>query len=288
MSQVLSELVALLSLERIEENLFRGQSQDLGWSQVFGGQVLGQALSAATQTVPVDRIVHSLQAYFLRPGAVDKPIVYDVDRSRDGQSFATRRVVAIQHGKPIFHLSASFHIDEAGFEHAAPMPDVPPPEGLATEAELWRRHEARIPASMRARLFADRPIELRPVDPVELFAPEPKAPQHAIWVKAAGPLGDDPALHRYLLAYCSDFGFVTTSLRPHGASWVDGTVQTASIDHVMWFHRPFRIDEWLLHVMESPSAAGSRGFVRGSFFDRQGRLVASTAQEGLIRPRPGR
>ena len=287
MSQVLAELVALLSLERIEENLFRGQSQDLGWGLVFGGQVLGQALSAATQTVPVDRAVHSLQAYFLRPGAVDRPIVYDVDRSRDGQSFTTRRVVAIQNCKPIFHLSASFHIDEPGFEHASTMPEVPPPEGLQTEAELWRRYAEQMPAPMRARALAERPIELRPVDPVDLFAPEQKAPQHAIWVKAAGPLNDDAALHRYLLAYCSDFGFVTTSLRPHRASWVDGTLQTASIDHVMWFHRAFRIDEWLLHVMESPSAAGSRGFVRGSFFDRPGRLVASTAQEGLVRRRPG-
>lgn len=287
MSQVLAELVALLSLERIEENLFRGQSQDLGWGQVFGGQVLGQALSAATQTVPADRMVHSMQAYFLRPGGVDKPIIYDVDRSRDGQSFATRRVVAIQNGKPIFHLSASFHIEEEGFDHAAAMPVVAPPEGLATELELWRRYADGMSPSMRARALAERPIELRPVDPVNLFAPERKEPQHAIWVRAAGPLGDDPALHRQLLAYCSDFGFVTTSLRPHGASWIDGTLQTASIDHVMWFHRPFRLDDWLLHVMESPSAAGARGFVRGSFFDRQGRLVATTAQEGLIRRRPG-
>ncbi len=286
MSQVLAELVELLSLERIEENLFRGQSQDLGWGQVFGGQVLGQALSAATQTVPVDRAVHSLQAYFLRPGAVDTPIVYDVDRSRDGQSFATRHVVAIQKGKPIFHLSASFHVEEEGFDHAAAMPPVPPPERLASESDLWRRYESRIPPPMRARVLNDRPIELRPVDPVDVFTPDQKPPEHALWMKAAAPIGDDAALHRYLLAYCSDFGFMTTSLRPHGASWIDGSLQTASIDHVMWFHRSFRIDDWLLHVMESPTAAGGRGFVRGSFFDRQGRLVASTAQEGLIRRRP--
>ncbi len=287
MSQVLRELVALLSLERIEENLFRGQSQDLGWGQVFGGQVLGQALSAATQTVPTGRVVHSLQAYFLRPGAVDRPIVYDVDRSRDGQSFTTRRVVAIQNGKTIFHLSASFQLDEPGFEHAAEMPSVTPPEQLLNESQMIQKHLPRIPEVMHPRLLADRPIELRPVDPVDLFDPEKKEPSHAIWVKANGALDDDGAIHRFLLAYCSDFSFITTSLRPHGATWVDPRIQTASLDHVMWFHRPFRIDDWLLHVIDSPSASGSRGFVRGSFFDRQGRLVASTAQEGLIRKRPG-
>jgi acyl-CoA thioesterase-2 len=283
---VLDDLVALLSLERIEENLFRGQSQDLGWGQVFGGQVLGQALSAAAQTVPDERPVHSLQAYFLRPGDASKPIVYDVDRSRDGSSFTTRRVVAVQNGKPIFHMSASFQVDEPGFEHADPMPDVPGPDGLRTELELWSEHQERIPRRMRARVLAERPIELRPVEPMDVFNPVPKAPQHSMWVKATGTLPDDAAVHRYLLAYCSDFSFIPTALRPHGASWVDPTLQVASIDHVMWFHRPFRIDDWLLHVMESPSASGSRGFVRGRFFDRAGRLVASTAQEGLLRRRP--
>lgn len=283
---VLAELVALLTLERIEENLFRGQSQDLGWGAVFGGQVLGQALSAATQTVPSDRMVHSMQAYFLRPGAVDRPIVYDVDRSRDGASFTTRRVVAIQNGKPIFHLSASFQLDEPGFEHQAPMPlNVPPPDGLQNEMQLLQKHLKRIPEVFHSRILAERPIELRPVDPTDLFRPEPKAPHHAVWVKAAGKLSDDQALHRYLLAYASDFGFMTTSMRPHGLSWVDPTLQTASIDHVMWFHRDVRVDEWLLHVIDSPNAHGSRGFVRGSFFDQAGRLVASTAQEGLVRRR---
>lgn len=285
MSTVLDELVALLSLERIEENLFRGQSQDLGWGQVFGGQVLGQALSAAAQTVPDDRPVHSLQAYFLRPGDASKPIVYDVDRSRDGQSFTTRRVVAIQNGKPIFHMSASFQVDEHGFDHADVMPDVPGPDGLKSELEIWSAHESRIPRRMRARVLAERPIELRPVEPMDVFNPTAMAPNHAMWVKAGGALRDDAALHRYLLAYCSDFSFIPTALRPHGASWVDPTLQVASIDHVMWFHRPFRMDDWLLHVMESPSASGARGFVRGRFFDRQGRLVASTAQEGLLRRR---
>ncbi len=286
MSAVLDELVSLLSLERIEENLFRGQSQDLGWGQVFGGQVLGQALSAAAQTVPVDRPVHSLQAYFLRPGDASKPIVYDVDRSRDGQSFTTRRVVAVQNGKTIFHLSASFQADEVGFEHQEPMPSVPGPEGLRSELQIWSDHEDKIPKRLKARVLAERPIELRPIDPMDVFNPVPKEPRHAMWVKASGPLKDDPALHRYLLAYCSDFSFIPTALRPHGASWVDPSLQVASIDHVMWFHRPFRTDEWLLHVMESPSASGARGFVRGRFYDRQGRLVASTAQEGLMRRRP--
>lgn len=286
MSAVLDELVNLLSLERIEENLFRGQSQDLGWGQVFGGQVLGQALSAAAQTVPADRPVHSLQAYFLRPGDASRPIVYDVDRSRDGQSFTTRRVVAIQGGKPIFHLSASFQTDEPGFDHQATMPDVPGPEGLRSELEMWTEHQEKIPKRLRARVLSERPIELRAVDPMDIFNPTVMAPTHAMWVKATSPLRDDPALHRYLLAYCSDFSFIPTALRPHGASWVDPTLQVASIDHVMWFHRSFRMDDWLLHVMESPSASGARGFVRGRFYDRQGRLVASTAQEGLMRRRP--
>lgn len=285
MTEVLDELVALLKLERIEENLFRGQSQDLGWGQVFGGQVLGQALSAAAQTVSPERHVHSLHAYFLRPGDASKPIVYDVDRIRDGSSFTTRRVVAIQSGKPIFNLSASFQLDEEGYEHAGTMPDVPGPEGLTSEIELWRKHVDKIPKSMRARALADRPIELRPTDPVDPFMPEPKEGRHAMWVRATGTLPDAPALHRYLLAYCSDFSFVTTALRPHNATWIDPSLQVASIDHVMWFHRPFRMDEWLLHVMESPSASGARGFARGQLFSQDGRLVASTAQEGLMRRR---
>lgn len=285
MTQILDELVELLKLERIEENLFRGQSQDLGWGQVFGGQVLGQALSAAAQTVTSDRHVHSMHAYFLRPGDAQRPIVYDVDRIRDGKSFTTRRVVAIQGGKPIFNMSASFQLDEEGFEHSTSMPEVEGPEGLPSEVELWRKHAARIPEPMRARALADRPIELRPTDPVDPFHPEQKAPRHAVWVRATGPLPDAPALHRYLLAYCSDFSFVTTALRPHGATWVDPRMQVASIDHIMWFHRPFRMDDWLLHVMESPTACGARGFARGQFFSRDGRLVASTAQEGLMRRR---
>jgi acyl-CoA thioesterase-2 len=285
MSRVLSELVELLALERIEENLFRGQSQDLGWGLVFGGQVLGQALSAAAQTVPKDREVHSLHAYFLRPGDASAPIVYDVDRIRDGKSFTTRRVVAIQNGKPIFNLAASFQSDEPGFEHADEMPEVAGPDGLDNELTIWTNLVDRIPEVFRSRATAERPIELRPVDPVDYLTPEKKPPHHAVWMRADGELPDDPALHRYLLAYCSDFSFVTTAMRPHGATWINPTIQVASIDHAMWFHRPFRADEWLLHVMESPSANGSRGLVRGQVFTKDGVLVASTLQEGLIRNR---
>ena len=288
MTKVLDELVELLALEKLEENLFRGQSQDLGWGQVFGGQVLGQALSAAVQTVPDDRPVHSLHGYFLRPGDAKRPIVYDVDRIRDGKSFTTRRVVAIQSGRPIFNLSASFQLDERGFEHQAKMPAAPGPDGLPSERDLWQARLARIPETFHSRAVAERPIEIVPVDPVDPLAPEAKQPNHQVWVRASGTLPDDPALHRYLLAYCSDFAFMTVSLRPHRATWLDSSMQVASVDHAMWFHRSFRMDDWLLHTIESPSASGARGLVRGQFFSRDGTLVASTAQEGLIRRRdPG-
>lgn len=285
MKDVLAELIALLALERIEENLFRGQSQDLGWGTLFGGQVLGQALSAAAQTVPEGRVVHSLHGYFLRTGAVDRPVVYDVDRIRDGKSFTTRRVVAIQNGKPIFNLAASFHLDEPGVDHHDPMPDVPPPEDLESEQDLARPFADRIPEKLRDRVFGERPIEARPVDPTNPFRPTPGPPMRRTWYRATGALPDDPALHRYLLAYASDFGFLTTALRPHGLSWLDRRMQVASLDHAMWFHRPLRLDDWLLHVMESPSASGARGLVRGQWFTRDGVLVASTVQEGLIRRR---
>ncbi len=285
MSSVLEELVSLLALEKLEHNLFRGQSQDLGWGLVFGGQVLGQALSAAGQTVEEERPVHSLHGYFLRPGIASKPIIYDVDRIRDGKSFTTRRVVAIQDGRPIFNLSASFQSAEKGFEHQAEMPKRVGPDGLKNEHEAWLERLSRIPKKFHARVQAERPIEIRAVDPVDPLQPEEAGLEHDVWVKASGPLPDDPALHRYLLAYCSDFAFMTTSLRPHRATWLDPTMQVASLDHAMWFHRPFRMDEWLLHSIDSPSASGARGLVRGSFFTREGELVASTAQEGLIRRR---
>lgn len=285
---VLQELIDLLALERIEENLFRGPSQDLGWGTVFGGQVLGQALSAAAQTVPPDRLVHSLHAYFLRPGAVDKPIVYDVDRIRDGKSFTTRRVVAIQSGRPIFNLAASFQVEEEGFEHQDEMPEAPGPDGLLSEQALARVIADRIPPKMRERALGDRPIESRPVEPQNPFNPKASAARRMVWFKAMRALPDDPALHRYLLAYASDFSFLGVAMQPHGVSWLTPGMHVASIDHTMYFHRPLRMDEWLLHVVESPSASGGRGLVRGRWFDRQGRLVATTAQEGLIRRKPPR
>lgn len=286
MSKTLNALVGLLALERIEENLFRGQSQDLGWGTVFGGQVLGQALSAAVQTVPPERQVHSLHAYFLRPGDVKRPIVYDVDRIRDGSSFTTRRVVAIQNGHAIFNLAASFQKVEPGFEHHDEMPEVPPPESFPTDQERVAPYADRLPPGLRERATAERPFEVRSADPVDdPFLPGPRPPLRHVWFKTAGPLPDDPGLHRYLLAYASDYAFITTALLPHGVSWLTPGLQVASLDHVMWFHRPFRIDEWLLHTMDSPAADGARGLVRGRVFTRDGRLVASTAQEGLLRQR---
>jgi acyl-CoA thioesterase-2 len=283
---VLDELVKLLALERIEENLFRGQSQDLGWGTVFGGQVLGQALSAAVQTVPAERNVHSLHAFFLRPGDVTKPIVYDVDRIRDGGSFTTRRVVAIQGGKAIFNLAASFQIDEPGFEHQDEMPAAPPPESLPTEQERARPLAAKLPKHLRERATAERPFEMRPVDPDDdPFESQPRPPHRMVWLKTVARLPDDPALHRYLLAYASDHSLITTALLPHGVSWLTPGMQVASLDHVMWFHQPFRVDEWLLYALDSPAAHGARGLARGRIFTRDGKLVATTTQEGLIRKR---
>jgi acyl-CoA thioesterase-2 len=283
MRPVLQQLVELLTLERIEENLFRGQSQDLGWGAIFGGQVLGQALSAAAQTVPDARPVHSLHSYFLRQGDAKRPVVYDVDCIRDGRSFTTRRVVAIQGGRPIFNLSASFQIVEEGFSHQVEMPDVKEPEELLSEVDLIRQSVERIPEVFRLRATAERPIEVRPVSFHDPLDPDVRPPHRCMWYRTADPLPDDPALHQFLLAYASDFHFLTTSLQPHGVSWLTSGMQVASVDHAMWFHRPCRMDEWLLHVIESPSASGARGLVQGRFFTRSGTLVSSTAQEGLIR-----
>ena len=285
MPTVLDDLIKLLSLERIEENLYRGQSQDLGWGTVYGGQVIGQALFAALHTVPVDRPVHSLHAYFLRPGDVAAPIVYDVDRSRDGSSFTTRRVKAIQHGQPIFDMSASFQKVEPGFEHQADMPEVPPPEDLPTDQERLRAHASKLPQFMRERILAERPIEVRTVGEPDLMPDGPLPPRRAVWLKATHALPGTPGLHQALLAYASDFSFITTALKPHGVTWLTPGMQVASVDHSVWFHAPFRADEWLLHVMESPRAAGARGLVHGRVYSRDGRLVASTSQEGLMRKR---
>jgi acyl-CoA thioesterase II len=282
---VLTELLALLQLERIEENLFRGQSQDLGWGNVFGGQVVGQALSAAAQTVPQARPVHSMHGYFLRTGDAKKPIVYSVDRIRDGKSFTTRRVVAVQNGVAIFTMAASFQHEEPGFEHQAEAPETPGPDGLLSEIEIAKKYVDRIPEQMREQATCERPIEIRPVDPVNVLRPREMPPHRRVWYRAIDRLPDAPSLHRYLLAYASDFNLLGATMQPHAVSWLTPQIQVASLDHAIWFHRPFRMDEWLLYVIDSPSASGARGLARGQFFDRDGRLVASTAQEGLIRRR---
>jgi acyl-CoA thioesterase-2 len=285
MPSILDELVSLLSLEKLEENLYRGQSQDLGWGVVFGGQVLGQAVTAAMRTVPAERVVHSLHSYFLRPGDVKAPIIYNIDRIRDGSSFTTRRVVAIQHGEVIFNLAASFQRVEEGFSHQDAMPTVPAPEDVPTEQERYTKHGEQLPPAIAAWALAERPIELRVVDEPNPFHPPVSAPDRCVWLKAKHRLPDDVGLHRALLAYASDSAFITTAMKPHGATWWTKGMQVASLDHAIWFHRPFRVDEWLLHVMHSPNAAGSRGLVFGKVFTRDGVLVATTAQEGLTRSR---
>ncbi|MEM1008350.1 MAG: acyl-CoA thioesterase II [Myxococcota bacterium] len=279
---VLAELVSLLKLEKIEENIFRGQSQDLGFGNIFGGQVLGQALSAALQTVPTERKVHSLHAYFLRPGDPQIPIVYDVDCIRDGKSFTTRRVVAIQKGRPIFSMAASFQIEERGFSHQAPFPEVTPPDNLPSELDRTRALSEKIPKSLRSKLLAERPIEIRVVNPINPFAPVKQEPIRYAWFRAVDRLPDDPMIHQFMLAYASDFGLIGTSLYPHGHTFWEPELQAASLDHAMWFYRPFRMDEWLLYVCESPSASGARGMNLGRIYQGDV-LIASAAQEGLIR-----
>jgi acyl-CoA thioesterase-2 len=283
----LDGLVALLDLEELEVNIFRGQSPKEERQRVFGGQVAGQALVAAGRTVEAS-VVHSLHAYFLRPGDPTIPILYEVDRIRDGKSFTTRRVVAIQHGRAIFHLSASFQHPESGVEHMAAMPEAPAPETLPTFLERMQPRLATAGEDLRRWILRDRPIDLREVDPVDEFAPEKRPPRQLVWVRADGRLPDDPLLHQCVMAYASDMSLLDTTTLPHALSWWDPNVQMASLDHAMWFHRPFRADEWLLYAQESPSASCARGFAIGSFFARDGRLVASVAQEGLIRLREKR
>jgi acyl-CoA thioesterase-2 len=281
----LIELIELLQVERLEDKLFRGVSGDLGNVAVFGGQVLGQALMAAALTVDRERSVHSLHAYFLRPGDKNARIVYDVDCARDGGSFTTRRVVAIQHGQPIFNLAASFHRPEPGFEHRAAMPEVPGPEGLLNQQQIWAADKDRLPPRLRTRLETGTAIEIRPVEVLDTFDPAPRPPRYDSWLKASDRLPDDPVLHQAMLAYASDFGLLRPALLPHGIAFVNRRLQSASLDHAMWFHGPFRMDEWLLYTAESPFAGGARGFCRGSLYTRDGRLVASVAQEGLLRMR---
>ncbi len=282
---VLDELLKLLQLERIEANIFRGQSQDLGFGNVFGGQVLGQALSAAFQTVPDGRQTHSLHGYFMRAGDASRPIAYTVDCIRDGSSFTTRRVVAVQKGRAIFSMAASFQVAETGFDHQDDMPAVQGPEGLEPEIETARRLADQIPPGIREKILCDKPIEIRHVNPINPFQPQKQPPVKYSWLRAIGPLPDDMAAHQYLLAYASDFGLVGTSLYPHGRTFWDPKMQMASLDHAMWFHRDFRMDDWLLYAMQSPSASRARGLAIGRIFTRDGCLAATVAQEGLIRYR---
>ena len=287
MSRALEQLLSILDLETLEKNLYRGLSPQAGWQRVFGGQVIGQALVAASRTVE-ERLAHSLHAYFLRAGDPAIPIIYEVDRIRDGGSFSTRRVVAIQHGQAIFSMAASFHNEEGGLHHQIKMPDVPSPEALPSEAELKERLNGRLPPQVKAYWDRERPIEIRPVDLGRYFSPENRAPSQQVWIRATGNLGDDPALHQCVLAYASDFTLLDTALIAHGRFVFDPRLMLASLDHAIWFHRKFRANEWLLYAQDSPSSSAGRAFCRGTLFTREGELVASTAQEGLVRERNGR
>lgn len=283
--RALAGLLDVLDLEPLELNLFRGSTPQVGWQRVYGGQVLGQALVAAGRTVDEPRPAHSLHGDFLLAGDPAHPILYEVERTRDGGSFTTRRVKAIQHGRAIFTMSVSFHKDEEGFEHALDMPEVPPPEELPSARELMVRMIDTLPKNMQSYWKRENPIELKPVDVSRYLGREPHAPRQNIWLKANGPLPDDPRLHQCVLAYASDFTLLDTALIAHGKLLFDADIQLASLDHAIWFHRSFRADEWLLYSQDSPNASGARGFCRGSLFTRDGVLVASTAQEGLIRKR---
>jgi len=284
MDQRLAELLNLLDLERLEDNLFRGQSRDIGAPQVFGGQVLGQALVAASRTVD-GRLAHSLHAYFLRRGDVNSPIVFEVDRSRDGGSFTSRRVVAIQHGQPILTMSASFHLNEPGMDHQAPMPEAPPPEGLRDLGAINAEMLDQVPEKVRCFFQHRRPFEFRPVNPPNYVDRIKSAPAKLVWFRAVDRLPDEQPLQRCLLTYVSDYHLLDTATLPHGVSLLQ--LQMASIDHAIWFHRDLRLDDWLLYAIDSPSASGARGFGRGAVYSRDGRLVASVAQEGLIRQHSG-
>ncbi len=284
MAEALGDLISLLDLEDIERNLFRGRSPEDYFSRVFGGQVLGQALVAASRTIEGARACHSLHAYFLRPGDPKIPILYEVVRSRDGRSFSSRRVIAIQKGEEIFHMSASFQEEQTGLDHAVAMPPNVPEPGAVRE-EMTRRKEilAKVPKEIATHFIHERPIELRPVNPVDFFDPRPSLDPQYVWFRAVKPLPGDPHIHLCVLAYASDMTLLDTSLTPHGLSWFSGKVKMASIDHAMWFHRPFRADRWLLYVQDSPSASAARGFNRGLIYAQDGTLVASVAQEGLMR-----
>ena len=280
------ELQELLELEQIDLNLFRGNSVSIGGKRVYGGQVLAQALHAATRTVPEDRLAHSLHGYFILPGNIEQPIIYEVDRIRDGGSFTTRRVVAIQNGKAIFNSSASFQLAQEGFDHQQAMPAVTQPDELLDSLALARQYEANWPPAFRAVFTRERPIEFRPVGQYDIFNPGKREPLKYVWFRAKGELpASNTALHQQILAYAADYNLLTTALNPHWEDISFDKIQLASLDHAMWFHRSFRVDEWLLYAIDSPSASNARGFTRGSIFTQQGELVASMAQEGMVRQR---
>ena len=287
MKQALSDLLTLLDLEHIETNLFRGVSPDEGWQRVYGGQVIGQALVAASRTVDdPNRIAHSLHGYFLRPGDTTCPILYQVDRIRDGRSFTTRRVKAIQKGQAIFSMSVSFQVMETGLEHQMTAPTTPPPEDCKSEAMLMDEYLRDVPDADPTFLKRSRPIEMRFADPTNDANPQPLPPEQSVWIKTIDTMPEDVRLNQCLLAYASDMTLIDTSYRPHAINWRQDNFQVASLDHAMWFHRPFKTDEWLLYHQDSPYSGGSRGFSRGTFYDSAGVLVASCAQEGLIRLHP--
>ncbi len=286
MSYNVENLLNLLDLEPIEVNIFRGLHRDIGSGRVFGGQVLAQALVAAQRTVPHERTAHSLHGYFILPGDLSVPIVYFVDQLRDGKSFTTRRVTAIQHGHAIFNLSASFHVREGGLEHQLPMPDVPPPEALRSELAIIReRAPTDLPAETLKRITQDRPIDFRLVEDIDPFNPTKQPPIRNVWLRAIGPMPDELLSHQAVLAFASDYSLLGAALQPHGRTFRRSDMQVASLDHALWLHRECRVDDWLLYSMDSPVAAGARGFARGSIFTRDGVLVASVAQEGLMRER---
>lgn len=283
MTTAIDNLLSILDLERLEQNLFRGRSPQDGWQRVFGGQVIGQALVAASRTVESDRAAHSLHCYFMRPGDPSVPIIYEVDTLRDGRSFVTRRVLAIQHGKPIFSMSASFHRDEKGLEHQIAMPDIAAPEDLPNEADMIEAYMEEAPQNIKAYFRRERPIELRPVNMEHYTTDKKMEPLQYVWVRTTSRLPDDLSIHKCALAYASDMTLLDTSLFPHGKSVFNNDVSPASLDHAMWFHADFRADEWLLYSQDSPWTGGARGFSRGSLYRRDGTLVASACQEGLIR-----
>ena len=285
MSDAIGILLKILDLEQIEHNLFRGDSPDVGWQRVFGGQVIGQSLVAAQKTVPAERIVHSLHGYFMRPGDPSIPIVYEVDRIRDGKSFTTRRIVAIQHGRAIFSMSASFQVQETGLEHYMPMPETPHPDNLPSEKELAAQYNDNAPEHIRKYWQRKRPIELRPTSLEHYISQKKLEPRQDIWFRATGNLPKDPAIQQAALAYASDMTLLDTSLFAHGKSIFDPGLQVASLDHSMWFHRPVKMEDWHLYTQDSPNSSGARGLTRGRIYSADGTLVASVAQEGLIRER---